>query len=49
MLLKVTLKFPIYCVIFFFCGCAQNEKGEQELETQRIQYLVAEARINAAY
>jgi hypothetical protein len=49
MLLKVTLKFPIYCVIFFFCGCSENEKAEKELEIQRIQDLVTEARIDSAY
>jgi hypothetical protein len=49
MLLKVTLKFPIYCVIFFFSGCSENEKAEQELEIQRKQDLVTEARIDSAY
>jgi hypothetical protein len=49
MLLKVTLKFSIYCVIFFFCGCTDEEKPQTYLEIQHIKDSVSEARIDSAY
>ncbi len=49
MLLKVTLKFSIYCVIIFFCGCTAGEKPQTDLEIQHIKDSVSEARIDSAY
>lgn len=49
MLLKVTLKFNIYCVIILFCGCTAGEKPQTEQEIQDIKDSVSEARIDSAY
>ncbi len=49
MLLKVTLKFSIYCVIILFCGCTAGEKPQTELELQHFKDSVSEARIDSAY
>jgi hypothetical protein len=49
MLLKVTLKICNFCVIIFLYSCTQGERGNQELELQRIKDSVAEARIDSAY
>jgi hypothetical protein len=49
MLLKVTLKFSIYCVIILFCGCTAGEKPQTDLEIQHIKDSVSEARIDSAY
>jgi len=49
MLLKVTLKLCISFVIIFFYSCTPGERAKQELEKQRIQDAVAEARIDSAY
>lgn len=49
MLLKVTLKFSFYCVIIFFCGCAEVEKPPTGLEMQHFKDSVSEARIDSAY
>jgi hypothetical protein len=49
MLLKVTLKFSIYCVIILFCGCTAGEKPLSDLEIQHLKDSVSEARIDSAY
>jgi hypothetical protein len=49
MLLKVTLKFSIYCVIILFCGCTTGDKPQTDLEIQHIKDSVSEARIDSAY
>ena len=49
MLLKVTLKFSIYCVIILFCGCKAGERPQTDLEIQHIKDSVSEARIDSAY
>ena len=49
MLLKVTLKFSIYCVIILFCRCTAGEKPQTDLEIQHIKDSVSEARIDSAY
>jgi hypothetical protein len=49
MMLKVTLKFSIYCVIILFCGCTAGEKPKTDLEIQHIKDSVSEARIDSAY
>lgn len=47
-MLKVTLKFIFYCVIFLFWGCKEEEHVD-EMEIQHIQDSVSEARIDSAY
>ncbi len=49
MLLKVTLKFSIYCVIILFYGCRTREKLPSDLELQHFKDSVSEARIDSAY
>ena len=49
MLLKVTLKFSIYCVIIFISSCTAGKKPQTELEIQHIKDSVSEARIDSAY
>ena len=49
MLLKVTLKFSIYCVIVLFWGCTGGEKQQTYLEIQHFKDSVSEARIDSAY
>lgn len=49
MLLKVTLKFSIYCVIVIFSGCSDGKKPDTEQEMQRIKDSITEARIDSAY
>lgn len=49
MMLKVTLKFSIYCGIIIFSGCSGGEKSATEQELQRIKDSVTEARIDSAY
>jgi hypothetical protein len=49
MLLKVTLKFNIYCAIILFYGCAEVEKHQSELALQHIKDSISEARIDSAY
>ncbi len=48
-MLKVTLKFSFYCVIFLVPGCKEPEKGPTELEMLHVQDSVSEARIDSAY
>lgn len=48
-MLKVTLKFSFYCVIFFVAGCATGGEKQPELEMQHVQDSVSEARIDSAY
>jgi hypothetical protein len=48
-MLKVTLKFSFYCVIFLFTQCAETEKEPGELEIQRYQDSLSELRIDSAY
>jgi hypothetical protein len=49
MLLKVTLKFGIYCGIVIFSGCSEGEKPATVQEMQRIKDSISEARIDSAY
>jgi hypothetical protein len=49
MMLKVTLKFSIYCAIILFCGCTAGEKPLTGLEIQHIKDSISEARIDSAY
>lgn len=49
MLLKVTLKFSIYCVIVIFSGCSDGKKPDTEQEMQRMTDSITEARIDSAY
>jgi hypothetical protein len=49
MMLKVTLKFSFYCVIFFVAGCSGVDKKYPELATAHVQDSVSEARIDSAY
>jgi hypothetical protein len=49
MLLKVTLKFSIYCVIIFLSSCTEGEKHQTALEIQHIKDSISEARIDSAY
>jgi hypothetical protein len=48
-MLKVTLKFSFYCVIFLFWGCAEESRHPTELESMRSSDSLAEARIDSAY
>ena len=48
-MLKVTLKFPFYCVIFLFTACTERDTQADELELQRYQDSLSEARIDSAY
>ena len=48
-MLKVTLKFSFYCVIFLVWGCAEEIKHPTELERMRTADSMAEARIDSAY
>lgn len=49
MLLKVTLKFSIYCIIILQCGCAEGENQQTDLQIQLNKDSVSEARIDSAY
>ncbi len=49
MLLKVTLKFSIYCLIILQIGCAEGENQQTAFEIQRNKDSVSEARIDSAY
>ena len=49
MLLKVTLKFNIYCIIILQCGCTEGENQQTELQIQQNKDSVSEARIDSAY
>lgn len=49
MLLKITLKFIIYCGVLLCFGCNGEEKPHTELTMQRIKDSVSEARIDSAY
>lgn len=49
MMLKVTLKFSFYCVIFFVAGCSGVDEKYPELATAHVQDSVSEARIDSAY
>jgi hypothetical protein len=48
-MLKVTLKFSFYCVIFLVCGCVEEKEHPVELEMMRSSDSLAEARIDSAY
>lgn len=48
-MLKVTLKFLFYCVIFLFWGCQAKEVKPTGLEIQHVQDSISEARIDSAY
>lgn len=49
MLLKVTLKFSIYCAIILLYGCTGEERTSTDLEIQHIKDSISEARIDSAY
>lgn len=48
MMLKVTLKFSLYCVIIMFLGCWSQGKSPSEFEIQHFKDSVSEARIDSA-
>ncbi len=48
-MLKVTLKFIFYCVIFLFGGCKEAEKQPDDMLIQHYKDSVSEARIDSAY
>ena len=48
-MLKVTLKFSFYCVIFCFTACTEAEKQPDELELLHYKDSLSEARIDSAY
>lgn len=48
-MLKVTLNFAVYCVVFLFCGCNSQQKPTSVLETQHYQDSLSEVRIDSAY
>ena len=48
-MLKVTIKFTVYCAIFWFCGCDAPETGPSEQEIQHYDDSVSEVRIDSAY
>lgn len=48
-MLKVTLKFSFYCVITLFLECSGGDRSQPELEIQRVQDSLSEARIDSAY
>jgi len=48
-MLKVTLKFSFYCVIFLFGGCREEDKQAAGLEKLHVQDSITEARIDSAY
>lgn len=48
-MLKVTLNFAVYCVVFLFCGCNYEQKPTSVLETQHYQDSLSEVRIDSAY
>lgn len=48
-MLKVTLKFSFYCVIFLLRGCAEEKRPPTELELMRSTDSLSEARIDSAY
>lgn len=48
-MLKVTLKFIVYCACGMFLGCGEGEKQPSGTEMQHIQDSVSEARIDSAY
>jgi hypothetical protein len=48
-MLKVTLKFSFYCVIFLVGGCVEEKKHPTEEELMRSADSLAEVRIDSAY
>jgi len=48
-MLKVTIKFAVYCAIFWVCGCNAPETGPSEQEIQHYNDSVSELRIDSAY
>ena len=48
-MLKVTLKFIVYCGCGLFFSCGEGKKQPSETEIQHIQDSVSEARIDSAY
>ncbi len=49
MMLKVTLKFIVYCTVFLFLGCSDGQKPPSLTDTQHDADSVSEARIDSAY
>jgi hypothetical protein len=48
-MLKVTIKFTVYCAIFLVYGCDAPETAPSEQEIQHYNDSVSEARIDSAY
>jgi len=48
-MLKVTLKFTVYCALLLFCACSGGEREPDQLELQRLNDAASEARIDSAY
>lgn len=48
-MLKGTIKFTVYCVVGFICGCSGEESRPSVLEIQHYQDSLSEARIDSAY
>lgn len=48
-MLKVTIKFSVYCVFILFSGCRQKKQGASEAEILHAADSVSEWRIDSAY
>ena len=48
-MLKVTLKFIVYCSFLLFLGCSGAEKQPSLIDIQHYEDSVSEARIDSAY
>jgi len=48
-MLKVTLKFMVYCVFCIHWGCSGSSEGSLTMEMQHYHDSVSEARIDSAY
>ena len=48
-MLKVTLNFTVYCVVFLFCGCEGKKNEPSDNEIQHYRDSLSEARIDSAY
>lgn len=48
-MLKVTLNFTFYCIVFLFCGCEDEKNEPSDNEIQHYRDSLSEARIDSAY
>jgi hypothetical protein len=48
-MLKVTLNFTFYCIVFLFCGCEDKKNEPSDNEIQHYRDSLSEARIDSAY